>query len=47
MNHFRLFILYVMATQDGAAVQAFDEALRRHGRKQGIVMMYFPRRPGS
>ena len=43
MNHFRLFILYVMATQDGAGVQAFDEALRRHGREQGGDIMSYAR----
>ncbi len=32
VSHFRLFVLYVMATQDEAAVKVFDEALRRHGR---------------
>ena len=41
VNHFRLFVLYVMATQDEAAVKAFDEALRRHGREQGGDVMSY------
>lgn len=41
VNHFRLFVLYVMATQDEAAVRAFDEALRRHGREQGGDVMSY------
>ena len=40
-NHFRLFVLYVMATQDEAAVKVFDEALRRHGREQGGDVMSY------
>ena len=31
MNYFRLFVLYVLATQDEAGCRIFDEALRRHG----------------
>ena len=41
VNHFRLFVLYVMATQDEAGAQAFDEALRRHGREQGGEIMSY------
>ena len=41
INHFRLFVLYVLATQDRARVQAFDEALRRHGRRQGGDVMSY------
>ena len=41
VNHFRLFVLYVMATQDEAAVKVFDEALRRHGREQGDDVMSY------
>ncbi len=41
VNHFRLFVLYVMATQDEAAVKVFDEALRRHGREQGGDVMSY------
>lgn len=41
VNHFRLFVLYVMATQDEAAVKAFDEAMRRHGRQQGGDVMSY------
>ena len=41
VNYFRLFVLYVMATQDEAGAQAFDEALRRHGREQGGEIMSY------
>lgn len=33
--------MYVMATQDAAGTEAFDEALRRHGREQGGENMAF------
>ena len=41
VNHFRLFIRYVVATQDEADVRTFDEALRRHGREQGGEIMSY------
>ena len=41
MNYIRLFVLYVLATQDKAGTQAFDEALRRHGREQGGDIMSY------
>ena len=31
VNYLRLFLVYVMATQDEASAQAFDAALRSHG----------------
>lgn len=43
VNHFRLFIRYVVATQDEADVQAFDAALQRHGREQGGEIMSYGR----
>ena len=41
VNYFRLFVMYVMATQDAGGTEAFDEALRRHGRGQGGENMPF------
>ena len=41
LNYFRLFVRYVMATQDEAGTEAFDEALRRHGREQGGEIMSY------
>ena len=43
VNYFRLFIRYVVATQDEVDVQAFDEALRHHGREQGGEIMSYGR----
>lgn len=41
VNYLRLFLVYVMATQDEAAAQAFDTALRSHGREHGGEIMSY------
>ena len=41
LDYFRLFVRYVMATQDEAGTKAFGEALRRHGREQGGEIMSY------
>ena len=41
MNYVRVFIRYVMATQERETVEAFGEALRRHGREQGGEIMSY------
>ena len=41
VNYLRLFLVYVMATQDEAAAQAFDAALRGHGREHGGEIMSY------
>lgn len=41
MNYIRLFMVYVMATQDEAGALAFNEALRRRGREQGGEIMSY------
>ncbi len=41
VNYFRQFVLYVMVTQEPKAVQAFGEALRRHGLEQGGEIMTY------
>ena len=43
VNYIRLFMVYVMATQDEAGALAFDEALRRRGREQGGEIMSYAR----
>lgn len=37
----RMFIRYVMATQERETGEAFGEALRRHGREQGGEIMSY------
>ncbi len=41
IDYFELFVLYVMATQDTAGTEAFDDALRRHGHEQGGMIMSY------
>lgn len=41
VNYLRLFLVYVMATQDEAAARAFDAALRSHGREHGGEIMSY------
>ena len=41
VNYLRMFIRYVMATQDAPGTEAFGEALRRHGREQGGEMISY------
>ena len=41
LSYIRPFILYVLATQEKSGSQAFDEALRRHGREQGGEIMSY------
>ena len=41
VNYLRLFLVYVMATQDEASAQAFDAALRSHGREHGGEIMSY------
>ena len=41
VNYLRLFLVYVMATQDEAVAQAFDAALRSHGREHGGEIMSY------
>ena len=37
---FELFMFYVMATQDTAGTEGFDEALQRHGHEGRKMMSY-------
>ena len=41
LSYIRPFVLYVLATQEKWGSQAFDEALRRHGREQGGEIMSY------
>ena len=41
VNYLRMFVRYVMATQDTLGTEAFDEALRRHGRGPGGEMISY------